>query len=177
MPRLFVAIDLPRVVTKRLSRSQPPPLPGIRLTPAEQMHITLHFIGEAELAPILKGLGSIEHALFTLSIEHIGYFKTVGGGFIIWAGLQPSDELSSLHAAVGKRLNELGLKTESRAYKPHVTLARCRPAARSMLSDFMATHESVLIPSIPVVAFSLYSSDLSGGSPVYKREGRYSLKA
>lgn len=177
MPRLFVALNLPRVVTKRLTRSQPPPLPGIRLIPAEQMHVTLHFIGEAEIEPILTALRSVEHHTFPVTIENVGHFQMAGGAAVIWAGVQSNPELSGLHASVGKRLSDLGINIESKPYKPHVTVARCKPAVRSLIPEFLGKHDSLLIPNIPVIAFSLYSSDLSQGIPEYKEEGRFLLKA
>lgn len=176
MPRLFVALDLPRVVTKRLARSQPLPLPGIRLVPPEHMHVTLHFIGEAETKTVSAALKQIEHPAFTLTIANIGQFKGAGGA-ILWAGVNRSPELASLHAMVGRKLASIGFKPESRSYKPHITLARCNTVSRSVLADFIATHDSLLIPNIPVIAFTLYSSDLSQGAPVYRQEGRYLLKA
>lgn len=177
MPRLFVALDLPRVVTKRLARSQPLPLPGIRLVPPEHMHVTLHFIGEAELEPIAAALGSLEHPAFTITIANIGQFRMGGDGAVLWAGVNRNAEISSLHAMVGRKLAGIGLKLETRSYKPHVTLARCSAMARTMLPDFIASHDSLLIPNIPVIAFTLYSSDLSQGAPVYRQERRYLLKA
>ncbi|HZV61013.1 MAG TPA: RNA 2',3'-cyclic phosphodiesterase [Methylophilaceae bacterium] len=177
MPRLFVALDFPRVVTKRLTRSQPPPLPGIRLIPPDQMHVTLHFIGDAEIEAVDNALRTVEHQTFTVTIENMGHFKMPGGAAVIWAGVQSSPELVGLHASVGKRITDLGIKTETKPYKPHVTLARCKPAVRSLIPEFVATHDSLLIPNIPIVAFTLYSSDLSHGAPEYKVEGRYPLKA
>lgn len=141
------------------------------------MHVTLHFIGDAEIGPIHKALRTVEHQTFAVTIENVGHFKMAGGAAVIWAGVQGSPELSGLHASLGKRLSDLEIKTESKPYKPHVTLARCKPAVRSLIPEFLAKHDSLLIPNIPVIAFSLYSSDLSGGAPEYKQEGRYLLKA
>jgi 2'-5' RNA ligase len=177
MPRLFVALDLPRVVTKRLTRNQPLPLPGIRLVPPEHMHVTLHFIGETEVKPVTAALGAIEHPAFNITIANIGQFKVAGGGAVLWAGVNRNPELASLHAMVGRQLAGIGLELESRSYKPHITLARCGSAARSVLPDFIASHDSLLIPNIPVIALTLYSSDLSQGAPTYKQEGHYLLKA
>jgi 2'-5' RNA ligase len=176
MPRLFVALDLPRVVTKRLAKSQPLPLPGIRLIPPEQMHVTLHFIGETGTKPVADALEAIEHPAFNVTVAKIGQFRT-NGGAILWAGVNRNPELFSLHAMVGRQLASIGLKPEARTYKPHVTLARCNMVARNVLQDFITAHDSLLIPNIPVIAFTLYSSDLSQASPVYRREGRYLLKA
>lgn len=152
------------------------PLPGIRLVPPDQMHVTLHFIGEAEAKPVIAALGTIEHPAFTITISSIGQFKGIGGA-VLWAGVNRSPELASLHAMLGRKLATTGYKPESRSYKPHITLARCNSVSRPLLADFIATHDSLLIPNIPVIAFTLYSSDLSQGGPVYRQEGRYLLKA
>lgn len=49
MPRLFVAVSLPAATTAELALRQPPPMAGIRLVELGQMHLTLHFIGEADI--------------------------------------------------------------------------------------------------------------------------------
>lgn len=152
------------------------PLPGIRLVPPDQMHVTLHFIGEADIKPLHGALSEIEHPAFTITIASIGQFKGAGGA-VLWAGVNRNPELASLHAMVGRKLASTGFKPESRSYKPHITLARCNSVSRPLLADFIATHDSLLIPNIPVIAFTLYSSDLSQGAPIYRKEGRYLLKA
>lgn len=151
-------------------------MPGIRLVPPDQMHVTLQFIGEAEVKPVSAALRAIEHPAFTISIADIGQFKGAGGA-ILWAGVNRNPALSSLHAMIGRTLTGIGFKPEIRAYKPHITLARCHAVARTRLAEFIATHHLLLIPNIPVIAFTLYSSDLSQGSPIYRQEGRYLLKA
>ena len=48
MPRLFVAVDLPRSATAELARILPAPLTGCRRAEPDQMHLTLHYLGEAD---------------------------------------------------------------------------------------------------------------------------------
>lgn len=143
------------------------------------MHVTMHFIGEAAIVPITNALKTIEHQAFTITIENIGRFKTADGGAIVWAGIQPNPELENLHALLGKKLAATGFKPEKRSYKPHITLARCGPAAaQSILPGFLsANKKNLLIPNIPVIAFALYSSKLSQVGPEYLMEDRYPLKA
>lgn len=45
MIRLFVALGLPAAVCERLTLIRAP-LPGARWIPAENMHVTLRFVGE-----------------------------------------------------------------------------------------------------------------------------------
>ena len=178
MPRLFVALDLPRVITRRLEKIRPPAMRGIRLVPAEQMHVTVHFIGDAEIEPVSSALKTIEHQVFTISIENIGRFKIADGGAIVWAGIQPNPDLADLYALLGKTLASVGFKPEKRSYKPHITLARCSAAAaQSILPNYLGTNTELLMPNIPVIKFALYSSTLTPTGPEYHVEGRYPLKA
>lgn len=150
---------------------------GIRLVPAEQMHVSVHFIGDADIALISIALKTIEHQAFTITIENIGRFKTADGGAIVWAGIQPNPDLASLYALLGKTLASIGLKPEKRSYKPHITLARCGPAAaQSVLPDYLRANKELLIPNIPVIKFTLYSSTLTQAGPSYHVESRYPLK-
>ncbi len=49
MPRLFVAVDLPAAVAADLAMLQPPRTAGVRLVQQQQMHLTLHFLGQASV--------------------------------------------------------------------------------------------------------------------------------
>ncbi|HEX5312844.1 RNA 2',3'-cyclic phosphodiesterase [Aquabacterium sp.] len=96
---------------------------GARPTPAPDLHLTLHFLGqvpEHRLADLLQALPlptkSIELALDTLELwpNHI-------------AALTPSsvpEALLALHAKLAETIDSLGLPRETRPYRPHVTLAR-----------------------------------------------------
>jgi 2'-5' RNA ligase len=64
--RLFVAIDLPAKVTNVLQRVQPPPVAGLRVISAGQMAMTLHFIGQADLAIVLDALHTVRAPAFAL---------------------------------------------------------------------------------------------------------------
>lgn len=160
----------------RLAKSQPPALRGIKRIPPENMHVTLHFIGEGPVAPVANALKKVDHQVFYLTIENIGRFRTSDGGAIIWAGIQTNPELAKLHAKIGKNLATLGFKPEPRSYKPHITLARCGAAAtQSILMDYLSANKKLLIPNIPVIAFTLYSSSLTPVGPDYHAEARFPL--
>jgi len=47
MPRLFVAIELPRRIKAELDGLRKE-IPGVRWVPLDQLHLTLAFLGEVE---------------------------------------------------------------------------------------------------------------------------------
>lgn len=174
MPRLFVALDLPQAVVSQLASRQLPPRPGIKLVKPGQMHLTLHFIGEAETISIADALSSTAYSRFSLSIEGTGQFRTATG-IILWAGVKSSAELTALHAEVGRRLALVGVRLDSKPFRPHITLARCSRNFRRTTLNRPGDAEPLSIPDIPIASFSLYSSVLNQQGPSYRQERCYPL--
>ena len=177
MPKLFVAIDLPADVLSELLRIQPPAAPDIRLAESSQMHLTLHFIGEAAIDPVDLALRSVLVPSFTLSLDRVGAFPSAGGTTTLWVGAREGRDLLSFHAQVGGALALHGFSLEARKYSPHITVARCEPSApRSRIDGFLSAHASFSVPSVPVTDWSLYSSSFVDGKPLYCRERSYLLQ-
>ena len=174
MPRLFVAIDLPAVVTAKLARNQPPPMAGVRLVEPGQMHLTLYFIGEADIGRMAAALQTVARPAFSLTLERFGRFPPTGKAVTLWAGVRDNAELRELHMAVAVALAVEGCRPEARRYSPHITLARCKPLVPAgVVTGFLA--QAAFSLSVPVAAFGLYSSTLVGDAPVYRRERLFPL--
>ncbi len=177
MARLFVAIDLPPAVTTGLSLLQPAPATGIKLTIPGQMHVTLHFIGEAEVAPVAHALQAVQAPVFGIKLAALGQFRSRGENIALWAGVQICDELLDLRTSVLAALTVAGLKPEVRAYKPHITLARCKAGVPGHVArDFLAQPVPVSAV-IPVSAFALYSSTLTSEGSLYRLEQNFMLQS
>ena len=124
--RLFFALWPDDPVRQVLFHWQTHNLPGTaRWAHRADLHVTLHFLGQVEAARIeaLRGLGAETAAgPFTLVLDEIGYWPRPQ---IVWAGpssLPPA--LIALHERLGEGLRALGLPTEERRFRPHITLAR-----------------------------------------------------
>jgi 2'-5' RNA ligase len=179
MSRLFVAIDLPIAVTSVLQRLQqrvePPPAAGLRLISAEQMHLTLHFIGQADIAGVLDALQAVRARAFTLRLAGVGQFYS-RSGTSLWAGVERDPPLLALHAAVGLALSGIGQLIEPRAYTPHITLARCKlelPA--QTITTFLDNPTALTLPEVAVRDFALFSSITANAGPQYHCEQRFPL--
>jgi 2'-5' RNA ligase len=133
--RLFVALGLPPAVRENLAvltcelRVIAPKEKWVR---AENLHVTLKFIGEVpetKLAAVhsaLAGVRSEQHV--TLGFRGLGFFPNEKHPRVFWAGIQASPNLKTLAADIDKATEKLGIAREQRPFSPHLTLARFEPA-------------------------------------------------
>lgn len=96
---------------------------GAAVVPPERLHLTLHYIGPvaATRLPELMQALAVPVRRFDLVFDQAEQWPR---GLAV---LRPSalpDALSTLHQQLQSALRRLALPIESRAYRPHVTLAR-----------------------------------------------------
>jgi 2'-5' RNA ligase len=148
--RLFVALDLPQTVRQELHNIQRRLRDhnrAVRWSDPASMHLTLHFLGETPkrfVAPLLAGLHAITVSPVRLHLNQLGCFPASGPLRVVWAGLDGDlDGLASLHRAVGRVIESVGLAVDQRPFTPHITLARARsnatPAELRSLRATLAT--------------------------------------
>ena len=157
--RLFVAFDLPNAVRNALAtlaQRLRPECRAARWVRAESLHLTLKFLGETDpqkLPEIRAALAAIRFAQpVAMDFRVLGFFPNEFKPRILWCGVQATPNLAELAAAVEEALEPLGFARETRAYSPHLTLARLEPndalenllpAAGALKSyDFGAARES-----------------------------------
>jgi len=89
-------------------------------TRAENLHLTLAFIGESEnVAAIQRVIDCCAVPAFELAVSGTGTF-----GNLFWAGIEKNPELKALADTIQNSLRKSGFQIEERAFKPHITLAR-----------------------------------------------------
>ncbi len=179
MPRFFVAIPLPDETKDCLIAAQPPVTPGMRVVGREELHLTLHFLGE--IAPhhvgmVGKALASVRMNAFAITIRGVGRFPPEGEAQVLWAGVEASAALIELHHAIGTALTEaIGFRPEDRPYSPHVTLARLNsPAQPDVVEMYLKERNGFVLPPVPIDRFVLYSSSFVDGVPQYREEAVFS---
>jgi len=67
----------------------------------------------------------------------------------------------------------VGLKGETRAYRPHVTLAYLKHAPAPRVADWVAEHNLLKSPPWTAFSFGLYSSQLGPDGSKYTLEREY----
>lgn len=95
----------------------------------EDYHITLAFLGNAKGEQLQTSMSLIKEALveqisFLLTIDHIGIFGRSDSPRILWAGTKKETRLNDIRELVYGACKESGFQLETRAFHPHITLAR-----------------------------------------------------
>lgn len=137
--RLFVALDLRDDVRRALGDLMAklrPLSPDARWVRPEGMHVTLKFIGHAVETGDTKKLDAVRAALAAvrsdrpveMNFRGVGFFPSASRPRVVWCGVQASENLAPLAADVDRALEPLGISREDRAFLPHLTLARFKPA-------------------------------------------------
>jgi RNA 2',3'-cyclic 3'-phosphodiesterase len=177
--RLFVALPLPAGVVATLERIQQG-VPGARWAPAENMHLTLRFIGDADGAlfeDLVEALADVTMPAFALETTGVGHFETRRLPSMLWAGIRPSPALRHLQAKVERACLIAGLPRETRKFAPHITLARLGATDNERVFAFLRRYSLLDAGPVPVDGFNLYSSHLGKGTPFYRVEVEYLFEA
>ncbi len=177
MPRLFVAIDLPSFFKKELS-SLCYGVQGIRWVPAQNLHLTLRFIGEVPTNlyhEIREMLGSIELHPFELTTTHLDFFTGEKGPTTLWIGVEGSEDLLLLQNEIEKKIRFLGIQADKKKFKAHITLGRTENYFFGDLQPFFDQGMNLKKNTFEVTSFELFSSKLGGSSPHYLIEESYPL--
>ena len=160
--RLFIAVDLPDELRRRLARMVAGAPSGVRPVPAGQIHLTLHFLGDADdaaLAALAAALSRVRAQAFAIDLEGVGVFPPRGRPAVLWAGVGECDSLRRLHREIADIVANCGFVLEPRPWVPHVTLARLAPhAPRSWTAAFLDRHAGLSAPGVAIEAFRLYES-------------------
>ena len=176
MIRLFAAVDIPERIRLRLSLLQGG-VPGAKWSPAENLHLTLCFIGdvdEAAAGDIDDALSALHSPAFEVSLKGAGEF---GGNEprALWAGVAPCPDLTRLVAKIERALQRAGRPAETRKYSPHVTLAYLKDTPVTRVIEFLAAHSLFDSGPFAVKAYSLFSSHRTARGSSYRTERTYAL--
>ncbi|MBO2518820.1 MULTISPECIES: RNA 2',3'-cyclic phosphodiesterase [Limnochorda] len=175
--RLFIAVPLTAALQEAVVRVRAPLPDGraIRWVAPENLHITLRFLGsvpERRLADVAGALAEASRLVgpFLLELGSCGYFPPRGTPRVLWVGVAAGgDQLSSLAAAVEEALARRGFPRETRAFRPHVTVARIREGASLPgVEQWLAAWEGESFGQMPVETVHLMESQLRPQGPLYR---------
>ena len=178
MIRLFAALAIPQEIGLGLARRQLG-VEGARWRPLEALHVTLRFVGEIreDLARDLDAeLASLHAGPFDIGLAGVGAFGEGSDLHAIWAGVADSAPLRRLARACETAVRRVGLKADTRHYRPHVTLAYLRHPDPAEVAAWIQANNLLKSPPIRVESFGLYSSFLGGGPAHYRLEASYPLR-
>ena len=183
--RSFIAIELPAAahqvlagLQSRLKDVTPPNT--VRWTAPQNIHLTLHFLGNVAVADVEQISDIIEAAAsayppFLLMLAGLGCFPHTRRPSIVWVGVsEETGTLNKLYRDLGDRLKrDIGFAPETRPYSPHLTIGRVK---KGLAGSRLRQLGQVLEPeqaqvgqllTVDVKEISLIKSDLKPDGPAY----------
>lgn len=139
--RVFLALRLPDAVAAQLEArtyaALGPHLDALRLVPAANLHVMLHFLGASEAAVLERLRACVARELagqapIELRVQGTGGFPDGKTKRVLWAGVggapQALARLEGLAAACRRGVGAAGhpLPDPAEPFVPHVTIARSR---------------------------------------------------
>ena len=181
--RAFIAVEIPVGIHQAIKKQTAPIQAAlnaslVRWVPAENVHLTLKFLGDVSPANIdlLKQMLSAEvshHRAFEVRFEGLGAFPSPKRPRVIWIGIQAPAGLEALQHGIEAATATLGYPDEQRPFSPHLTIGRVKQSVNSAgMQKIRAALEGTKLDSLgtaEVNAVHLYKSDLKPSGAVYTR--------
>lgn len=178
MPRVFIGIFCPSFIIQYLSPILDTlnNIPNCQVTPKENIHITLHFMGETpqeNIPHIIEKTQSIlkNYTAFQITIENI---KTFGHRIIYLEANNPT-----LIKIAEDLATSLGILDHHPKTIPHITIARQKlsfaPTNPELLT-FLKTNHTTQIGTFTPTTISLIQSTLTPTGPHYSVLHEFPLK-
>ena len=166
--RLFTALGISPEIRNNLTTfldEMSPLAPRAKWVRPENLHVTVKYLGETEawkLGAVSQALASIRSAQpVTLEFRGLGFFPNEKRPRVLWVGIEVSANLKVLAEQIDRSLLELGYPPESRAFTPHLTLARLDPPGLpAPLGAAMARHAPQHFGSLATAELHLIESHL-----------------
>ena len=195
--RTFIAIELPanvkqRVIERQHSMQRLLDEQGVgssfRWTPPDNLHLTLRFLGDtsdAQRRQIETALAAIagQNPTFQLALQAAGAFPNLRKPNILWLDFGGDlTVLMPMQRRIELAAQQAGFAAESRAFTPHLTIARAQksaaPAALAHAGEALRTAVTAIPTPTPfaVEAFHLVHSDLRPDGPIYTPLATFALK-
>lgn len=178
--RTFIAIELTHEVQREMDLIQDrlnlKKEPGVKPVNPESTHLTLRFLGPTPADKIEEIRAAIQLAAenvrpFALELKGVGCFPNNRSPRVIWVGLAGEETMMQLQTQLEDSLAELLIKSETRPFSAHLTLARIRddatPASRRRVGE--AVENMAYEPGFkfPVDHVSFIKSVLKPAGPEY----------
>lgn len=145
--RCFVAIEITDAIRRALAKStRALSSRDVRIGSAEQLHVTLKFLGELDEARLPRVCDIVRAAAartapFDIEIGGLGCFPPRAPR-VLWVGVTDRGECNRWVQGVAGPFAELGFAPETRAFTPHITLGRSRNRAGGVLIREIVSRQS-----------------------------------
>ena len=178
--RCFIAVDPDEAAradlldAARLIDAEP-----MRRPPAENLHLTVKFLGDClpdEITRLIEVLPDALAEAGACELESTGFIAMPNDRRprVVAMGFERSEAIVSLFDLVEMASEDVGFPREGRAYRPHVTLGRFN-ARRRPPRDFRLPTETIDQMTLPIDHVVIKQSILEPSGAVYQDLARFEL--
>jgi len=141
---------------------------AVRWVRAENLHVTLRFLGDIDCDRITRLAGCVREQItalspFRLQLGGARLFPSKRRPLIVALGVGPAEPLAELAAAVERGVVAAGFDPESRPFDAHLTLGRIRKKRFPLVTGEVTTGGE----SCPVNEVVLFKSELQSSGAHY----------
>lgn len=186
--RLFLAVDLDEPLRQAAGRMADRirraaairQARAVRWVEPENLHVTLHFLGEVEDARARDLIQRLAPPLaapaFEIGLGRTGVFPPQGPPRVLWIGIDPgASAMDAVHRELAARLTAADIPVEGRPLHAHVTMARLKQPVFADLRGLASGTAPTTTGRCPVEHVTLYRSHLGPHGPRYEALARIPL--
>ena len=147
---------------------------GIKWVDPDQLHLTLHFLGDVQFADVKPVCEVVREAVadfapFGLHLGGIGAFPDQREPRVIWLGIRLGHErLVSLQQTLDEPLAALGYPSDRTRFRPHVTIGRVKRVGNpEAIRSGLEAMSEVDAGSCAVDEITIFQSDIERRGPIY----------
>lgn len=182
--RAFIAVEIPAELRQQIAqlerdlqqRSGDGARRAVRWVAAENMHLTLKFLGDVSTSSV-EGIARMLRSEaarckpFAIRVHGLGCFPNARRPRVLWTGVDAPQTLFALQRTIEGGAHQLGYPLEERPFSPHLTLGRvaqnATPADVARLAQALEGLTVGELGRMQVDCVHLYQSDLQPGGAVY----------
>lgn len=164
--RTFIAVPVqpPRGLRKVLEKLEQMGS-AVRPIPADQMHITLKFLGPTELEdvmPVCRILKEMRNQFkcVRLAFKGLGAFPREDRPNVIWAGVKDETLLAEMAKHLEREMEMLGYPRERKGFHAHLTLARIKAKPPEELFQLLSDRRDAEWGEVTLDTLKFYRSEL-----------------
>lgn len=151
----------------------------MRRTPADNLHLTVKFLGDClpdEIARLIAALPDALADAAACELTSTGFeaIPNERRPRVVAMGFERTEPITTIHELVEMAAEDVGLPREGRVYRPHVTLGRFN-ARRRPPRGFRLPKETIDPITLPVGELVLLQSILEPTGAVYQELARFGL--
>ncbi len=174
--RAFVAIRVSEKVVRAIAElidQLRRPGDGIKWVSADNLHLTLKFLGPSVPIAKIEQFGhelkkiAAQTAAFEIEAREVGAFPNLSRPRVLWVGLD-SPPLMELAGAVEEAAGRCGFEREARPFTAHLSIARIKDPHRGARSMRALEHaHERRFGRCKVAEFAIYRSTLTPKGSLY----------